>query len=162
MVSNTPGNPAQVTLEVTGSAEGVYTITLTATDDDVNPETTVRTLTVNVIDCNCSAPPVLSCAPTTTVNATAGDCEAFVALAQPGMTLPCLSEGALSFAQANAYVELSEDPISEGDFSIEFWFKPEATTWSGVLYDMSESNRLTEMHSDAFTSMETKTNCVLV
>ncbi|MGF1565475.1 MAG: FG-GAP-like repeat-containing protein, partial [Flavobacteriales bacterium] len=138
VVSNTAGNPAQLTLDLNGSALGTYTVTISGTDNHSSPETTIRTITVNVVDCNCSAAPDADCVPTVTASATGADCETFVAVPMPELSLDCLSETALNFTAPNGFVALA-DPFGATDFTVEFWFKPSGAVWSGVLYDMSEN-----------------------
>ncbi|MCH2198140.1 MAG: FG-GAP-like repeat-containing protein, partial [Flavobacteriales bacterium] len=137
--SNTTGNPGEIDLTLSGDAVGTYLLTFTATDNNSSPETTVVDLTVNVIDCNCSAPPSVICPPTISVDTDAGSCDATVSVLQPSVLSSCFGFNALDFGATGDYVGL-QDIVPNGDFSIEFWFQPEASSWSGTLFDMSEDN----------------------
>lgn len=139
VVSNTPGNPSQTTLELTGTEEGTYTVTVTATDNHPEAETTVRTITVNVVDCYCAAAPMATCSGPVSGTTDFNACEGFVTVPAPELSLPCFSNTALDFTGNNAHLSLN-DPVNNGDFSIEFWFKPSSTNWSGVFYNMSSPN----------------------
>ncbi|MFT6279090.1 MAG: hypothetical protein ACJAU0_001917, partial [Flavobacteriales bacterium] len=136
--TNTAGNPGSVNYTLTGDVVGTYAITFDATDNNVDPETTTRTITVNVIDCDCSASPLIICAASQTANADSGACEAIVSVTAPAITLDCLGSTAIEFDGVDDFIDVN-DPLPDGAFSIEFWFNPGAANWDGVLFDMTEN-----------------------
>ncbi|MDG1262272.1 MAG: HYR domain-containing protein, partial [Flavobacteriales bacterium] len=135
--SNVDGNPSSIDFTITGDAVGSYNLSFSATDNNASPETTIINLTVNVIDCDCSAPPAVTCSSNITVNAGNGLCNANVSVPQPDINLACLGSTAIEFDGADDFVDVN-DPIVTDEFSIEFWFKPASSNWDGVLFDMSE------------------------
>ncbi|MEO0403242.1 MAG: FG-GAP-like repeat-containing protein, partial [Bacteroidota bacterium] len=141
ILSNTSGNPATVDLELTGDAEGTYTISFAATDDHPDAETTTIDLIVNVIDCDCSAPPSLTCASDVSVNAPNGSCNASVSPGGPAIASSCFGNTAIDFDGNDDFVTFTS-PMTNGDFTIEFWFQPPSSNWSGVLLDMSEDDAI--------------------
>ncbi|MGB0425027.1 MAG: LamG-like jellyroll fold domain-containing protein, partial [Flavobacteriales bacterium] len=137
---NTSGNPAEVNLTLDGDAVGTYIVTLTATDNHATaPETTTIDLEVNVLDCECSAPPSITCGGNETVSTDPSNCNAFVSPTPPTLSSSCFGSGSLDFDGIDDYVNYT-NPMTGSDFTIEFWFKPPSTSWEGVLFDMSEDD----------------------
>ncbi len=137
--SNTPGNPSTTDLTFTGDALGTHVITFTATDDNGAPETTIINLTVNVVECGCGSAPAITCPTDISINSASGACDGAVTVPQLTYTNNCLGTSAIEYDGGNDYLSIP-DVIPDGAFSIEFWFKPPSSTWSGALYDMSEDN----------------------
>ncbi|MDG1766259.1 MAG: HYR domain-containing protein, partial [Flavobacteriales bacterium] len=139
ILSSANGNPATAALEITGDVVGTYIISLTATDNDVETETTTIDLIVNVLDCNCSAPPSIACAADQTSNTDLNSCDANLSVTAPAVVSSCFGTTAIDFDGTNDFIQVP-NRINDGAFAIDFWFKPEASTWNGTIFDMSEDD----------------------
>ena len=139
LISSSNGNPASAVLEITGDAVGTYTVSFSATDDDVEPETTNIDLIVNVLDCTCSAPPTITCAADINTGTDLNSCDANVNVTSPSVVSTCFGTTAIEFDGNDDYIQIP-NRINDGAFAFDFWFKPPSSNWSGTLFDMSEDD----------------------